>query len=381
MSNVVTMALNNYVSQKGKSLSQVAYYLEVSKGHLSEIKNEKKTPSLDLGLRILNFTKATEEEKKEWIETSTRLISKNYEQLTQTESINRKKIYIKENLGAILSENIELLQIFLDIINTDNNGLKKDIILSEYGETGLSDLNSLVKLNYVKNENELFTLDEDVRMVFDRQSSYRLMKSIFQKLKKQDLLQEKKGLFQFEMDDISREGITELEKIHKEAMKKASDVYKKHNLKRSQGGERYIFQVLTAGIQNSMKVLVLIIFCTMFIKSDNTWAGGVEGGGSDYSAIYNNDIDTGTTDFVLQDFNTKEEAYQKAMMMSDKIKAGKETDLSKRLQDLCKDPRSFNSKLKITPLKLRVFPQYDIKSGTEKFEARIEYQTQCASRI
>jgi transcriptional regulator with XRE-family HTH domain len=382
MSNIVTLALHNYVSQKGKSLSQVAYYLEVSKGHLSEIKNEKKVPSLDLGLRILNFTKATEEQKKEWIETSTRLISKNYEELTQTESLKRKKIYIKENLGTILSENLELLQVFLDIVNTEQQGLTQNTIVAEYGENVLQDVNSLVKLNYIKVDNGCFTLDEDVRLVLDRQSSYLLMKSVFEKLKKQDLLQEKKGLFQFEMDDISKAGIMELEKIHKEAMAKAAEVYKKHNLKRSQGGERYIFQMLTAGIQNSMKVLILVIFSMLLLKSGNTWAGGVEGGSSDSSTIFSSEIETNISNFVLQNFNSKEEAYQKAMLMSDKIKQGIETDLSKKLKDQCNDPRNnTKAKLKITPLKLRVFPQYDLKSGTEKFEARIEYQTQCAGKI
>lgn len=249
MSNVVTLALNNYVAQKGKSLSQVAYYLEISKGHLSEVKNEKKIPSLDLGLRILNFTKASDEQKKEWIETSTRLISKNYEKLTQTESEKRKKVFIKEQLGVLLSENIKLLQIFLDIVNTGKLGISKARILAEYGVDGLRDIMCLGKLDYVIFENDMFTLAEDVRLVFDRQSSYRLMKSVFSHLKKQDLLQEKKGLFQFEMDDISKEGIQELEKIHKESMAKAAEVYKRHNLKRSEGGERYIFQVLTAGIQ------------------------------------------------------------------------------------------------------------------------------------
>lgn len=249
MSNMVTLALNNYVAQKGKSLSQVAYYLDISKGHLSEVRNEKKIPSLDLGLRILNFTKASEEQKKEWVETSTRLISKNYEKLTQTESENRKKIFIKDHLGMLLSENIKLLQIFLDIVNTDKAGLTKTLILAEYGDDGLRDVMSFVRLNYIIFKNDIFTLDEDVRLVFDRQSSYRLMKSVFSHLKKQDLLQEKKGLFQFEMDDISKEGVKELEKIHKESMAKAAEVYKKHNLKRTEGGERYIFQLLTAGIQ------------------------------------------------------------------------------------------------------------------------------------
>jgi len=367
MSNVVTLALNNYVAQKGKSLSQVAYYLEVSKGHLSEIKNEKKVPSLDLGLRILNFTKASEEQKKEWIETSTKLISKNYEQLSQTESEKRKKIYIKENLGTILSENIELLQVFLDIINTDKQGLHQETLVAEYGTDVLNDVMSLVKLNYLIVENEYFTLDEDVRMVFDRQSSYRLMKSIFSKLKKQDLLQEKKGLFQFEMDDVSSEGIRELEKIHKEAMVKSAEVFKKHNLKRSQGGERYIFQVLTAGIQNTMKVLSLIILGLFIIQSDNSWAkGGVEGGGSDY---------------VIQNFNTHEEAHERGLSISEKIKKGNETNLNRKLRNQCSDPRNSNSQLKITPLKLRVFPQYDLKTGTDKFEARIEYQTQCVSKF
>lgn len=367
MNNVVTQALNTYVSHKGKSLSQMAYHLNISKSHLSEIKNEKKVPSLDLGLRILNFTKSTEDQKREWIETSTKLISKNYEHLSQTQADDRKKVYLKESLGNILADNLDLLQIFLDVVNTDKVGLNRSIVLSEYGESAVHDLMNLVKLNYLTVDNDKFTLGEDVRIVFDKKSSYDLVKTVLSQLKKKDVLQDHKGLFQFEIDDISADGVKELEQIHKEAMAKAAEVYKKHGKKRSLGGERYIFQMLTARIQNTMKFIILLLFSFLIFKPYHSWAGGAEGGSSNSS-------------MVIPNLSSQEEAQSQGLLISEKMKKGNISELEKRSQEICSDPRLGLREGRIVPLKLRVIPQFDLQTGRDNFEAHIEYQIQCRAK-
>ncbi len=50
--------LDNYLSNTRLSMSQVATKLKISKGHLSDIKNRKITPGLNLGIKILRLCKA-----------------------------------------------------------------------------------------------------------------------------------------------------------------------------------------------------------------------------------------------------------------------------------------------------------------------------------
>ncbi len=381
MSHIIVEALNSYVSQKGKSISQVAYHLDISKSHLSEIKNEKKMASLDLGLRILNFTKASDEKKRDWIETSRSKISKNYEHLIQTETADRKKVHLKESLSQLMAENLDLLLIFMDILNNGVAGVSRIRIAEEYGQRNLIEVLRLVEMNYLTMNDDKLTLGPDVRVVLDKQSSHSLMKTVFEELKKQDQLQNNQSQFQFEIDDISDEGAEELKRIHKEAMEKAAQVFKQHSLKRSQGGKRFIFQVLSARLQNSLKTIAVILFCMSLFSGQQLWAGGIEGGGSTGRLMISDGIEGGASSLVIPNFLSREDAHEFGLIFSEKIKKGQsDLDFQEKADSNCRVPGWENQRAEITPLKLRVLPKFELNGNIQKYETRIEYEVRCRAK-
>lgn len=127
-----------------------------------------------------------------------------------------------------------------------------------------------------------------------------------------------------------------------------------------------------------MKLMILIIFVTLLSKANYIWAGGLEGGSSDDSVIFSSDLETGTSNFIIQNFPSKEEAYKSGLLMGEKMKKGQALELEKQLKYKCADPRSNASKLKIIPLKMRILPQYNLQSASDKFETRIEYESLCS---
>lgn len=125
-----------------------------------------------------------------------------------------------------------------------------------------------------------------------------------------------------------------------------------------------------------MRLMILIVFSILILNPSYAWAGGLEGGSSD-AVIFSSEFDAGTTHYIIQNFSSKEEAHKNGLLMSEKMKKGHAMELENRLKDKCTDPRTNASKLKIIPLKMRIIPQYNLQSGSDQFEARIEYESNC----
>lgn len=111
--------LNRYLSSTDLSLSQVARNLEVSKGHLSEIKNGKTDPALNTGLKILKMCGLTLEQRRTWAHFYNSTLSPEYNEVYN--DLDRKNLQqINEKLSFQLANNLELLNAYLDIVNRED---------------------------------------------------------------------------------------------------------------------------------------------------------------------------------------------------------------------------------------------------------------------
>lgn len=274
--SLLTYELSEYLKSSRLSLSQVANKLEISKGHLSEIKNGKKSPGLDLGLKILKFIGSEEETRKTWAERFTTELSSEYESLTHTVEETTQKKRLTEQACQALYQNLDLMNLYLDIVNEDDHGMARSVVYEQYGKNGIQQLERLVNHGLLKLEKQRYYAG-DQRLVMTKNASYDFMQKILEQQKSHYLNKTLQGKFQFVLDDLSDTGFEELETLFEDTMKKASEIYKEHRQHTTRGGHRFVFQSLLGKVK---LVLAIALFGLMATSGTKSWAGGIEGGSS-----------------------------------------------------------------------------------------------------
>jgi transcriptional regulator with XRE-family HTH domain len=288
--------LNSYLSHSRLSLSQVAQKLEISKGQLSELKNKKKRPTLDKGIRILKFCGADIEQIRTWIDEYHIEECSEYAELISYNEEKVEKHKLKTKLARRMATNLELLHLYIDVLNESDKGISREYILRNYGEAGSIDIQYLISGEIVAIKEERFFPAENQNYSFiDVENSYDLMKSVFD-AQKDDYLsnEEKQRCFQFTIEDVSEKGKEELKMAFEQYMKEVHKITKEHALPITQGGSRYIIQAMSS----LMKTALILMISLMSFTSFKAHAGGVGGGDMSIKSL---EFISGTFNFYIKD--------------------------------------------------------------------------------
>lgn len=273
----VSEYLDVYLNNTRLSMGQVAKKWGVSTPLLSQIKNGKKRPGLELGLRILRESGASWEERKAWLqhrEVEGHEVNKVFED----EKKDRIEFRIQKDLGETFENNPLLLDLFLDISFMRDKGLSWSGVLKNYGEYGLELVQILMDGGIVTKDGDRYVIVEDrYTHVINLENSIGVMKGVFETLKRKVQKEEFKGELHFDFTDVSPEGYKKLKELNVEYTKKMVAVIKENEMPRVKGGLRVISQNLISILRS-----FVFIFLIASLNGNTSFAqgNGLSGGGS-----------------------------------------------------------------------------------------------------
>lgn len=273
---LISESLERYVNGSRLSMSQIAERWGVSTALLSQIKNKKKTPSLDLGLKILRETGAPLDLRREWLTSFGK--TQEVGLIIEDEKKERVEYKLKKSLSELFECNPILLDIFLDISFMKEKGFSWSGILKSYGEYGLSLVGLLIDSSIVeKRGDRYFIVKENIPHGINLESSFGIMKGTFDTLKQKVKKEEFRGEFHFDITDVSPQGYQKLKDLNIEYTKKAVAIIKENEMSRIKGGLRVVAQNIVA----LLKCFIFISLLPLCFNSPTFAQGsGLTGGGS-----------------------------------------------------------------------------------------------------
>ncbi|NQZ00500.1 MAG: helix-turn-helix transcriptional regulator [Bdellovibrionales bacterium] len=293
--DAVRIGLQNYMAESKLSMNQVAKKLNVSSPMLSQIKNGKKKPSLELGLKILSELGCSFDEKREWVFDRCVQESPEAEKIKESliEKENEKRI--KNGLIERMENDSILVNVFLDISLASEDGLHWSEISKDHGEHGIDLAKELIESGMVRfQEGRYYIVHSECRKVFDEIASFGLMKRVFADLKAQAAKNAISYEFVFELSDVDKQGFEKLRELAKDYREKAKQIIDEHELSRKKGGYRIVSQQIVSSMSEKVKsilVWALIPMAAMFLQLQpaeaknngiqlNSSGNGIIGGGS-----------------------------------------------------------------------------------------------------
>lgn len=368
--HLVANELQKFLDSSRLSLSGLAKRLNVSKAQLSLIKNSKKAPSLDLGLKILKYTGTGQDLRKQWALGHLAQHSDEYEELENSVREELQKLKHTQSLCDRFEYNLTLMNIYLDVVNSEK-GITNYSIEKNYGKESLTLVEALNNAGLIEQKKDVLVAANS-RSVLTKRSSFNFMKTIFDDQRDKFDSGNWDGRFQFIMDDVDLEGQEKLQKLLQQTMKEAGEILKAHERPRSQGGKRMIFQVLSGMVKGPMLGLVFISLFSL-----NGFAGGVEGGGSSPMG----GVEGGGSSIMkmrLVGDQGREQLEEQVKNLYDKTESADWNDLKEKAYSACREKYRMTSKNKLS-LKVRTV-SYDRLwiERREHHEALTEITVSCS---
>jgi len=263
--------LNKFLELGSISLSQMAGQLGVSKGHLSEIKNGKTLPALNLGLRILKICGLDTMTRRKWAHIYNMRVSEEYLEVHDKVENKESVINLNERISNLLANDLNLMNAYVDIVNREQLGISQEELMVEYGRDVVKKLKTLIKEDVIVQEDRMFKVGK-CSPVITRNASYDLMKEIIDDQKEKFQHGELKGKFRFEINDLDESGYQELSVVFDEALKKAQEVIEKRKKAKGQPGNRYVFQLLLGQLKSIVLVFGLLLGGLSLFQSQDAFA-------------------------------------------------------------------------------------------------------------
>ncbi len=276
--NVISDALNSYLSNTRLSMEQIAHKWNISSAMLSQIKNGKKRAGIDLGLKILREAGTNIESRKMWLDDRYMQESQEYGLIKEEFTRMKAEKSLQNDFCELLESHPVLLDIFLDIALAEKTGITWNSIYKNYGEHGADLALTLVESKLVVRDEEKFFINEqNSTFISDDVTSFGIVKAIIELQKTRKKRNIFKGELQYDITDVSKEAYAELIELNKEYVKKVRSILQENEMHRLAGGVRIVCQSLVSLAKGS---LCLALFLCVFSQSP-AHAGGISGGSSD----------------------------------------------------------------------------------------------------
>ena len=140
---VVSNYIDQYLSNSKLSMSQFAERLGISKGHLSDIKNNKRVPSFSLSLKILKFCNAPIDVISR-IADSFNTKDSFYQEIKDKLEADMMVKVATEEVAHKLTNSMDLFNAYQDL--TSEGKIQKGELINRYGLSILDQLQYLVQL-------------------------------------------------------------------------------------------------------------------------------------------------------------------------------------------------------------------------------------------
>jgi len=265
--------LIDYLIQTRFSLSQVALKLNVSKGHLSDIKNGRVLPGIELGLRILKQCNVSIADRKLWTDLHNHHFSEEYREIWDYYNKNGAVEKLNREIAQLFVDDILLFNLYLTIINSAQ-GIPTAQIKENYGAYYLDKINFLKKSNLLSIENELVSVT-DKFLIFNTESSFKLMNKLFLNFLDEYKKGQRTSQLNFLIDDLNPEVEKELNLLFDSFNKKLEQLFKDNQMEIKKGGKRFIGQVLIGKL-----LFPLILSLTLGLWNSLEASSGGAGGGT-----------------------------------------------------------------------------------------------------
>jgi hypothetical protein len=280
----VATTLSAYLGKTRLSMEQVAKKWEVSSAMLSLVKNNKKSVGIDLGLKILRESGIAPVKRKQWLERKVFSLSEE-SKLVDHDLKNQQKItQIKSSICEQLGQSKVLLDIFLDITLSEDEGIPYKNILRDYGKSGIQKVETLITAGICRYEQySYFVNDVDNIFAYDPRSSFEVVNNLIREQRLNFLNDDFKGKLEFDVTDISEDAYKELKALQKDYQKKLRQILSKNQTHRNKGGLR----VFTQSIVSILKTTTVAIILTTLSPIEIQATGGVTGSAGDDKRISN----------------------------------------------------------------------------------------------
>lgn len=280
VTNVVSDALNTYLSNTRLSMEQVAGKWNISSAMLSQIKNGKKRAGIDLGLKILRESGSDLDKRKTWLEKRHTEESDEYHLIKEETQKRKIETTLQNEFSKILESQPILLDIFLDIALAEKNGISWNSIYKNYGDHGADLVMTLVDAKIVLHQDDKFFINEvNAYFISDDLTSFGIVKAIIELQQNRKRRNQFKGELKYDVTDISKEAYDELITLNKDYVGKVRVILQENEMHRLAGGIRVVCQSLVSLAKGSLCLLLLL---SMF--QTDSYAGGIGGGASDQVA-------------------------------------------------------------------------------------------------
>jgi transcriptional regulator with XRE-family HTH domain len=349
--------LGSYLNRSEVSLSSLATSLNISKSHLSDIKNAKARAGIDLGLKILKSCGATLETRREWLDVSMREEIPEYEELQQLEASGSKETHLPENVGDQIGNNVELMHIALDIIEEKELGLSIAEFQDRYGKRGLQLVQLLISEGIVSSRYGRYYA-EDVRLILSKRSSFSFVEGILREQREKHNAKTYEGRFEFQVDDVSEDVIKDLFNLHQEYMRGVAELIKKsRHLEKGKKVKRVFVQALSCVLRNNLALLLITVAAFVCSSSLAVANQGGLGGGSN---------SVRTDSIRISGYEREAHAIEEGHRIEESIVSGRYESLKKLRRDLCRDSKDMQGLEKATMRRYSVERYFS--SGKELFD-------------
>lgn len=355
---IINSKLNSFLSASRLSMSQLAQKLEISKSHLSEIKNGKKDPHIDLGLKILKHCGASTIEKQEWIEQKYLSQSAEYEEHHHNLNEGLKRERLSNSIADKLSKDLDSINIFLDITAAKEIGVSKSYIQHQYGLSGIRKIKFLIEANLISEKCGSYFASAN-RLVMTKNASYELLKTVTCDQQNRFHQGELDGKFKFQIDDIDEEGYQQLNLAFENYMKEVNSIVKNHSQPPQEGGKRYFIQSMVGLVKNTFFCALLFIL----IQAPISFArdGGMEGGSSS---------------LVIPNFENEYQALEYGFKLEETLNGPTKEKVEKEiLSKHCTKLVNFNRAADAKVQNVKVSPYWENK--IKKFELKVNLKVKC----
>lgn len=274
---VIAKYLEAYLGGTKLSMSQVAKKWGVSTALLSQIKHKKKSPGLELGLRILREANASIKDRRGWLEGCYGE-GPEIAQLYFDVDKQRGELRLQERLSEAIENDPVMLDILLDISLMQEKGLSAQSIIIEYGKQGIEKAACLVRFEIIElRESRYYRVIRDVPVGLNASASFGYMRGIFSSLKERVQKDEFRGEFHFDVTDVSLETYEEIKEMQKEFNKKVINKIKENEMARVNGGKRIVFQTLVSWLKCFVFIILLSQSNALLAGDGNGATGGASG--------------------------------------------------------------------------------------------------------
>lgn len=241
---ILSEIVNKYLEESRLSLRQISKKWGMTSSMLSQLRNQKKTVGLNLGLKILRECGADIEIQKNWLQEELKRNSSEYESFLEDLSEDRKFQSIEKEGAQFLRSDLKKINLFLDIESMGEKGLSSNGIFKYHGLNGQKWANKMSELGLVEKTGDRFYIKKmNSWFVSDKETTHQVVTKILED-QREKYVYEDDSLINYFIGDVPEETFEEIKDLYMNFKKQVRVLIGKSDASRITDGKRIAFSML-----------------------------------------------------------------------------------------------------------------------------------------